>query len=227
MLKRFRMFPFFILEALEQERVPRSSVKDVLLKTLKIFLPQHLAQAKNHGLLLSMIFSGAVLIFLLEYRLNNLKEQVCQQEESVQNIQQRLFEKKKELTLLSNLQKTNASRVFEQMLNLSNLNRVNLANRLKTLAQEVGFQDMSFNLSPSKKILLNNALPIRFTTVTISYRVKSDVQLWQWMNRLYLEFPCFFVPKQLHILRVTDAQGALQNLSGTYTMDWIVFEPAF
>lgn len=225
MLERLRMFPFFILDALKQGYSPRLPSKSTfLLKDILVFLNHSRLNLKTQIPLLCFVVFGVILTTLLTYRVKNLKTQLFQQEEQIQAFQKRLFEKKKELSLLNHLQQERAYRVFEQMLNVANLSRINLANRLKALAQEIGFQDMSFSLSPQEKTLLNGQLPIRFTTVSVSYRVQSDVQLWKWINRLYLEFPCFFVPKRLSIVRVVDHQGNLQSLSGTYMMDWIVFD---
>ncbi|MGL4371369.1 MAG: hypothetical protein ACRCTK_01765 [Alphaproteobacteria bacterium] len=144
---------------------------------------------------------------------------------SSQEFQQRLREKKKDLSFLRSLIQGAPINSLEYLLNAPKINRFAFGDRLKPLSQESGFDEMSFSLMPQKKILFKEDLSALLTTVSVSYRVGADIQLWQWMRRLSTEFSCFFIPRRLTVERIVSQDGFLEGIAGTYVVDWFTFDP--
>ncbi|MGL5719614.1 MAG: hypothetical protein ACRCYP_02285 [Alphaproteobacteria bacterium] len=227
MLERFWTFSLFIIEALKKEKKTKltgpRSILDAFTGILnfKSKRGQLISQIK----IIPLIFLGFIFLVLLGYRLISLQDQIFYYETISQEFQQRLQEKKKDLSFLRSLIQGAPINSLEYLLHAPKINRFAFGDRLKSLSQESGFDEMSFSLMPQKKILFKEDLSALLTTVSVSYRVGADMQLWQWMRRLSTEFSCFFIPRRLTVERIVSQDGFLEGIAGTYVVDWVTFDP--
>jgi hypothetical protein len=225
MLDRFWLFPLFVMEALKKEKKRSLTGSQSALATFSRRLRGDTWWRVTFQLkLIPLTFVAFVLMTVLGYRLVSLQDQIFYYEHIAQDFQQRLQEKKKDLSFVRALMQETPLNSLEYLLNAPKMNRFAFGDRLKSLSRDMGFHEMSFSLMPQKKSVFKEDLCAFLTTVSISYRVGADSQLRKWMERLSSEFPCFFIPRRLTIERLLLQDGVLEGLVGTYVMDWVVFD---
>lgn len=227
MFERFWTFSLFIIEALKKEKKTELTKPKSILNTFEESLKfNHLEKQLIPQIkIIPLIFIGLIFFWLLGYRLVSLQDQISHYETISQEFQQRLQEKQKDLSFLCSLIQGTPINSLKYLLNAPKINRFTFGDRLKSLSQEMEFDEMLFSLMPPKKILFKDDLPAFLTTVSVSYRVGTDMQLWKWMRRLSSEFSCFFIPRRLIIERIVAQDGFLEGIAGTYVMDWVTFDP--
>ncbi|MGL5784774.1 MAG: hypothetical protein ACRCYZ_04875 [Alphaproteobacteria bacterium] len=227
MLERFWNFSVFIIGAFKKENKAKLTESQSALDgfagsfQLKNRWRQLISQIK----IIPLIFIGFVFFVLLGYRLISLQDQIFYYESISQEFQKRLQEKKKDLSFLRSFIQGAPINSLEYLLHAPKISRFAFGDRLKSLSQESGFDEMSFSLMPQKKILFKDDLSALLTTVSVSYRVGADMQLWQWMHRLFSEFSCFLIPRRLTVERIVAQDGFLKGIAGTYVLDWVSFDP--